>query len=145
MACFRETIEVDVPVERAFPYVADFTTAAEWDPGIVSSRRTAGGGEVGTTYAVEALFRGRSVRFTYRVVEFEHNRTIVLHGVGARAVSDDTIQFEETSTGGTRITYEADIRFTGVLRLVEPLLAGTIRELGEKALAGLQATLAVRA
>lgn len=141
MARFREVIDVPAPLEQAFPYVSDFTTAAEWDPGIARSRRTSGGGGVGTTYAVDAIFRGKTLPFSYVVTALEQDRSIVLHGEGARATSDDTITFEETPSGGTRITYEADLRFKGLLRPVEPLFAGTIRELGANALAGLEQAL----
>ena len=126
------------PPERAFAYVADFTTAAEWDPGIVSSRRTSGDGGVGTTYAVEAEFRGKTLPFTYVVQELVPGARIVLHGEGDKATSDDVIGFEPTADGGTRITYEAELRLKGVLRVAEPFLGGAIRTMGEKALAGLR-------
>jgi carbon monoxide dehydrogenase subunit G len=141
MTTFREVIEVAAPLPRAFAYVADFTTAAEWDPGIVASTRTSGDGGVGTTYAVEAAFRGKTLPFSYVVTEHEPDRRIVLHGEGEKATSEDVIAFEATGAGGTRITYEADLRFKGALRVVEPLMGGTIREMGAKALAGLEAAL----
>lgn len=141
MASFREVIEVPAPLERAFAYVADFTTAAEWDPGIVSSTRTGGDGGVGTAYDVQALFRDKTLPFSYVVRELEDGRRIVLHGEGAKATSDDVISFEPTAAGGTRITYEAELRLKGVLRLAEPFLGGTIRTMGEKALAGLREAL----
>jgi carbon monoxide dehydrogenase subunit G len=141
MASFREVIEVPAPLERAFAYVADFTTAAEWDPGIVSSVRTSGDGAIGSTYAVEAEFRGKTLPFSYTVTALEPNRRIVLRGEGDRATSDDDISFEPTPDGGTRITYVADLRLKGLLRVVEPFLGGAIRTMGAKALAGLEAAL----
>lgn len=141
MARFVEVIEVTRPLDEAFGYVADFTTAAEWDPGILSSRRTSGDGGVGTTYAVEAEFRGRTLPFAYTVTALEPGRRIVLRGEGDKATSDDDIAFEATADGGTRITYDADLRMKGVLRAVEPFLGGAIRTMGAKALAGLKAAL----
>ncbi len=141
MTTFREVIEVPAPLPEAFAYVADFTTAADWDPGIVSSTRTSGDGAVGTAYAVEAAFRGKTLPFSYVVTEHEPDRRLVLHGDGDRATSEDVIVFEATDDGGTRITYEADLRFKGVLRVVEPLMGGAIREMGAKALSGLQEAL----
>ena len=128
-------------VPEAFAYVADFTTAADWDPGIVSSTRTSGDGGLGTAYAVEASFRGKTLPFTYVVTEHEPDRRLVLHGEGAKATSEDVIVFDATDDGGTRITYEADLRFKGVLRVVEPLLGGAIRAMGAKALVGLREAL----
>jgi carbon monoxide dehydrogenase subunit G len=137
-----EVIEVPRSVAGSFAYVADFTTVAEWDPGVHSSRRLSGDGGVGTVYAVQAEFRGKMMPFTYTVSAFEQNRRIVLDGVGEKATSVDTIDFEaaefEAEETGSRITYAADLRLKGVLRLAEPFLGGTFRKLAAKALAGLK-------
>ena len=89
-----EVIEVPRSVEESFAYVADFTTVAEWDPGIHESRKVSGDGGVGTVYEVQAEFRGKTMPFTYTVTTFEENRRIVLDGVGEKATSLDTIAFE---------------------------------------------------
>jgi hypothetical protein len=121
--------------------VADFETAADWDPGILESRRTSEGPVgVGTTYDVVAEFRGKHQLFRYRVTEYVDGERLVLDGEGDKARSVDTIVFAATP-GGTRITYEADFRLKGVYRLAEPFLGGTFRKLAAKALGGLKAKL----
>ena len=136
-----EVIEVPVSVEESFAYVADFTTVAEWDPGIHESRKVSGDGGVGTVYEVQAEFRGKTMPFTYTVTAFEQDARIVLDGVGEKATSVDTISFEPAPNGGTRITYSADFELKGVLRVAEPFLGGTFRTLARKALLGLGAKL----
>ena len=136
-----EVIEVPRSVEEAFAYVADFTTVAEWDPGIHESRKVSGAGGVGSVYAVQAEFRGKKVPFTYTVTAFEQNERIVLDGVGEKATSLDTISFETAGEDRTRITYTADFELKGVFRVVEPFLGGTFKSLARKALAGLEAKL----
>ncbi len=136
-----EVIEVPRSREESFAYVADFTTVAEWDPGIHSSRRISGDGGVGSVYEVQAEFRGKVMPFTYTVTAFEQDSRIVLDGVGEKATSLDTIAFEATGGGGTRITYSADFKLKGVLRVAEPFLGGTFRKLARHALAGLAAKL----
>ena len=136
-----EVIEVPRSLEESFAYVADFTTVAEWDPGIHSSRRVSGDGGVGTVYEVQAEFRGKTMPFTYTVTAFEQGRRIVLDGVGEKATSRDTIAFEPSGSGGARITYSADFRLQGVLRVAEPFLGGTFKALARKALDGLAARL----
>ena len=136
-----EVIEVPRSLEESFAYVADFTTVVEWDPGIRSSRKLSGDGDVGTVYEVEAEFRGKTMPFTYTVTAFEQNRRIVLDGVGEKATSSDTIAFEAAGDGSTLITYTADFKLKGVLRLAEPFLGGTFKALARKALAGLEAKL----
>ena len=132
-----EVIEVPRSVAESFAYVADFTTVAEWDPGIHSSRKVSGDGAVGSVYEVEAEFRGKTMPFTYTVTAFEQDRRIVLDGVGEKATSLDTIAFAPTATGGTQITYSADFKLKGVLRVAKPFLGGTFKTLAKKALAGL--------
>ena len=132
-----EVIEVPRSLAESFAYVADFTTVAEWDPGIHSSRKVSGDGAVGSIYEVEAEFRGKTMPFTYTVTAFEQDRRIVLDGVGEKATSLDTIAFAPTATGGTQITYSADFKLKGVLRVAEPFLGGTFKTLAKKALAGL--------
>ena len=136
-----EVIEVPRSLEESFGYVADFTTVAEWDPGIHSSRKVSGDGGVGTVYDVQAEFRGKTMPFTYTVTAFEQDQQIVLDGVGEKATSVDTIAFEATDGGGTRITYSADFKLKGVLRVAEPFLGGTFRRLARHALAGLEVKL----
>ena len=132
-----EVIEVPRSVEEAFAYVADFTTVAEWDPGIHESRKVSGDGGIGTVYEVQAEFRGKTMPFTYTVTAFERDKRIVLDGVGEKATSLDTIAFEAAGEGGTRITYSADFKLKGALRVAEPFLGGTFKTLARKALAGL--------
>ena len=118
---YRKSIEVPVAIADACAYVADFGNAAEWDPGLKESRR------------------------------------IVIVGRGAKAWSRDEVTFEPGGSSGgsgtdsgpgaasTRITYDVDLRLRGPLRLAELFLRGFRRDLGDKALAGLQRTLDARA
>ena len=86
---------------------------------------------------MQAEFRGKVMPFTYTVTAFEQDSRIVLDGVGEKATSLDTIAFEATGSGGTRITYSADFKLKGALRVAEPFLGGTFRKLARHALDGL--------
>ncbi len=145
MTAFEETIEVPRTLDETFAYVADFTTAAEWDPGITSSRRLDSGPiRVGSEFDVVASFRDKETPFRYVVRELEPERRIVIHGDGEKATSDDTITFESTP-GGTRIIYRAELKLKGFLRVAEPFLAGTFSRMGREALAGLREQLSTPA
>jgi carbon monoxide dehydrogenase subunit G len=136
-----EVIDVPTGVEESFAYVSDFTTVADWDPGIEASRRISGDGSVGTRYEVQAEFRGKTMPFTYTVTELEPGRRIVLDGVGDKATSKDTIVFEPADGGGARISYSADLRLKGLLRVAEPFLGGTFRTMARDAMNGLKTKL----
>jgi hypothetical protein len=135
------TIEEAVSTLRArpdvFAYVADFSTAAQWDPGVRSSRRVSGDGGVGSKYLVEAAFGKRVVHLTYEVVEYESPVRIVLHGSAPTLDAIDDIRFEEVD-GGTRVVYRACFSLKGVLRVAGPLFRPAFIRLGRRALSGLE-------
>jgi carbon monoxide dehydrogenase subunit G len=138
---YRREIEVLADATRAFEYIADFSRAAEWDPGVAEARRLSDGPtELGSRFELIALFRGNRQRFEYVVTALEPGRRIALHGEGAKAVSDDTVAVA-TRDGHTVVTYEADLRLRGPYRIAEPFLGGMVERMGDHALDGLKAKL----
>lgn len=142
---YRKEIEVARDADEVFAYLADFSRAAEWDPGIVEARRlTEGPTTIGSRFEVIALFRGNRQRFEYVVTDYEDGRRIGLAGEGGKARSDDTITVE-AHDGHTRVTYDADLHLKGAYRLVEPFIGRTLARMGDEALAGLEAKLSSNA
>lgn len=142
MARYRASIDTTWTPEEAFAYLSDFSTSAEWDPGVVAAERVGEGvaGE-GNEFRLVAEFLGRKTPLTYRVVEYAPPRAVTFVGENASVVSHDRITFETTTTA-TRVTYDAELRLKGPLRLADPLLALAFNRVGDRALAGLGAVLA---
>ena len=142
MARYRASTDTTWTPEEAFAYLSDFSTSAEWDPGVVAAERVSDRtlGE-GTEFRLVAEFLGRKTPLTYRVVEYEPSRAVTFVGENASIVSQDRISFETTATG-TRVTYDADLSLTGLLRLADPLLALAFNRVGDRALASLGEVLA---
>ncbi|HSS80882.1 MAG TPA: SRPBCC family protein [Gaiellaceae bacterium] len=137
----RKDVEVGRPLAEVFDYVADFSNAAEWDPGVVEARKlTDGPVRVGSEFDVVALFRGNRHRFHYVVTGLEPQRRVVLSGEGDRAASVDEIVLEPAGDG-TRITYIADFHLKGIFRPAGPLLVPVMSRMGDDALAGLKSVL----
>jgi carbon monoxide dehydrogenase subunit G len=135
---YHREIEVSADSAAAFAYIADFSHAAEWDPGVVESRRLGDGPvEVGSRFELIALFRGNRRRFEYVVTELEPGRRIALHGEGDKAVSDDTVEVS-TRGGRTVVAYEADLHLKGIYRAGEPFIGGMVKRMGDDALDGLE-------
>ncbi len=134
-------IEVATPIDRAFAYLADFTTTNQWDPGTVTTTLLAGNGGVGTTYANISTFLGQRSELTYTVIELQPDERLVLRGVSPTLVAVDTLTFASTATGGTRLTYAADFTFSGLGRFVVPLLAPAFKRFGDRAAEGLRSHL----
>ena len=138
----QRTVEATAAPAAVFAYLSDFTTTTEWDPGTVTTERVSGDGGVGTEYVNVSEFNGKRSELRYEVVELVPERRFALHGEGKGATADDVMEFEPTEGGGTRVTYTADIRLKGVLRLAEPFLGGAFKKLGDEAEAGMREALA---
>ena len=142
MAQYRASIDTVWTPDEAFAYLSDFSTSAEWDPGVVEAERVnAGKVSEGTQFRLVAQFLGRKTPLTYRVVEYDPPRAVTFVGENATVVSHDRITFE-TIAAGTHVTYDADLRLKGLLRLADPLLAVAFNRVGDRALAGLREVLA---
>ena len=139
----ERTVTVDRPVAAVYAYLKDFTTTTEWDPGTVRTTRDYGDGGVGTRYHNVSKFLGRQTELTYVVTELKDDKLIRLRGENKTVVAHDTMSLVAT-TSGTELTYRAEFEFTGLARLLSPLLAPAFRRLGDEAADGLRSALAGR-
>ncbi len=92
---------------------------------------------VGARFALERPDRSRAAPMEYRITEFEPPSRVVLVGEGSGVWSRDEITFTETAEG-TRVDYVAEIRLSGLLGLVQPLLGRAFASIGRNAVAGMK-------
>jgi carbon monoxide dehydrogenase subunit G len=141
MVTLFETIEVGCSTAEAFEFVSDFANAEAWDPGVKESRRVGNGPVgVGAVFRLVVMFRGTSLPMTYRIVEYQPPRRVVLHGEGATVDAVDEILLEPVG-GRTRLTYRADLKMRGILALATPFLRGAFDRMGKRAVEGLRRAL----
>ena len=140
MARFVDAIDLPVPPEEAFDYLADFRHAEAWDPGVVEAQRlTEGDPRLGSRFRVVASFLGRRIPLEYRISAFERPQRIVFAGGDDSMLSVDEITFAPHA-GGTRVTYEARLELRGVASaLLDPALDFAFQYVGRAAAAGLRA------
>jgi hypothetical protein len=133
-----EEVTTSLEMDAAFGYVADFHHQAEWDPNTVTSRRV---GEppvaVGSRFALVVKMGRGTVPMEYRITELVPPRRVVLVGEGDRIWTEDTIELREDA-GMTVVSYAARIRLSGLLGLIQPLLGGQFRAIGQGAATGLK-------
>jgi carbon monoxide dehydrogenase subunit G len=142
MTRLYEQIDTTLPLETTFEFVADFANAERWDPGVArSARLDAGPVRVGSRFALDVRMGRRTAPMTYRVATLERPHRVVLVGEGSGVDAVDEIAFESAGPG-TRITYTADIRLQGPLRLAQPFLGRVFARIGQDAAAGMRRTLA---
>jgi carbon monoxide dehydrogenase subunit G len=143
MARYRATVETTRDAEEVFAYLSDFSTTAEWDPGVIEAQRLDPEVKEGSRFRVVASFRGRRAELVYTVVRYEPPRLITLRGENATVVSLDTIEVQPAdSAAGARVTYDAQLSMKGILRIGDPLLARAFKPVGDNALSGLRRRLA---
>lgn len=140
MARYIGSLDVDASPEATFDYLARFSNAEEWDPGVGEAEMvTPEPVGPGSAFILQVKAMGRSLPFRYEVVEYERPARVTLEARRSPFVSRDTITVEPTPSG-SRFTYDADLRLTGPARLLDPLLALAFRRIGDRAMAGLEST-----
>ena len=145
MAHYAATVTSPESAAAVFEYLADFSSTAEWDPGVTEAwRLTAEPLSVGARFHVVAGFLGRRVRLEYRTVEIDPPRRVVLRAETGTIVSEDTITVRSLPGSGAQVTYDARLRLRGALRVAGPVLGFLFRRVGGRAKAGLATTLAHR-
>ena len=142
MITIEETRDISRPLEEVFAFVADFSTTAEWDPGVVAAHRLDEGElGVGARFSVTVTFSGRELPLEYAITAYEPNELVVLEVESRRFDGVDTIRFQPLSATSTRVDYRADFELKGVMKLLRPFLGGTFDRLGTKAMDGMKARL----
>jgi dehydrogenase/reductase SDR family protein 12 len=139
-----ESLETSLPRDAAFAYIADWGRQADWDPNTVSAKRIGEGPDaVGSRYALEVKMGRKAVPMEYRITELEAPSRIVLIGEGSGVWTEDTITFSETPTG-THVDYQAEIKLSGLLGLIQPVLGRAFDGIAKGAVAGMKHELDAR-
>jgi hypothetical protein len=143
MAHYAAALDTSRTRREVAAYLTDFSTTQEWDPGVVEAERLDQGPiTVGSRFRLVARFLGRRAELTYAIVHHDPGEQVTLRGENATVVSLDTMRFSDSPSGGTRVSYEADLRLKGPLRALDPLLRLAFNRVGDRAAAGLRSELA---
>ena len=145
MTRYCRTIEIDQPATPVFDYLARFSNAPEWDPGVArASMNTPEPVGLGSTFNLGVVVLGREVPYRYEITSFDHPSRVTLRAETTWVISEDTITVVDSASNACRVTYDADLRLRGVLRFADPLLAILFRRIGDRAVTGLRKTLNAR-
>jgi len=141
MAHVVKTVTTTWTPDRAFAYMADFSHAAEWDPGVAEATRVDTGpvGQ-GSEFDLIVLVAGRRVPMRYEITDYAPGRvTFSSHSANLESVDTVTVISQGTTT---EVTYDARINFRGVLRIADPLLILAFHGVADRAIRGLEDRLA---
>jgi hypothetical protein len=141
MARITEQLDIPLPPEAAFDHVADFTTTAEWDPGITAAERIdAGVFGLGSRFRVKLALGAARVPLVYEITTYERPYRVVLTTRSLVHVGEDDVTFEATDDG-TLVTWNALFALRGPGRLLDPALGVGFRRAAREAVAGLEVSL----
>ena len=137
MARYQAAVESRWPAAETFAYLATFSNAVDWDPGVLAGEQLDPGPvAVGTRFRLVVPFAGRRVRLTYRITGYQPGREVVLSATSGLLNATDKIVVTG-GPGGSAVSYQAEVRLRGPLRLLDPLLRSRFRAVADRAAAGL--------
>jgi hypothetical protein len=150
MARFSTTLKTDAPAQRVLDHLADFATAAEWDPGVTAAALLSGDpGQVGARYRVMFSFGPRRIPLEYVVMDRRDPLDgepgyVVLVAESGWFTSHDTITVTPTSSG-SEMRYDAILTLHGLGRIMDWPLHQSFQVIGRTAEQGLREALATLA
>ena len=141
MARYHATVESRSPAAETFGYLATFSHAEQWDPGVLAGEQLDPGPvRAGSQFRLVVPFLGVRMALTYEVIRFVPDREVLLHAANAGLRSTDRIAVTSAADGST-VRYDAEVRLRGPLRMLDPLLRPGFRAVAERAAAGLAGAL----
>ena len=137
MARYHATVQSHHPAAETFAYLATFSNAAEWDPGVLTGEQLDPGPvRPGTRFRLVVPFLGLRMPLTYHVTSYQPGHEVVLAAASGLLRATDKITVTD-GAGGAAVSYEAEVRLRGLLRLLDPLLQPGFRAVADRAAAGL--------
>jgi len=141
MARYVTTVRTAKTPREAFAYLADLRNFAEWDPGVKAVRQVEGsGGGPDTVFDVTVASPGRDLTLRYVTKEYDAPRNLLVVARSSVFTSIDRITVEPHDSGSV-VTYDADLRLNGVLRVGDLGLRLMFGQIGDRAAAGLRRVL----
>jgi uncharacterized protein YndB with AHSA1/START domain len=119
-----QSVEIDRPAEVVFPWLEDPSRAMQWMTSVTKTEIIENKPDrVGTRFNEVIEEEGSTTEMAGVITEFEKNRRIAFHLKGKFNSVDVTYCLRELE-GKTQIFQDAEIRFTGLLRVVS-ILSGS--------------------
>jgi len=139
MARYHAAVQSRRPVQDTFDYLATFSNAAEWDPGVLDAQQLDPGPvAAGTRFRLVVPFLGRRLPLTYAVTGYGPGRRVALAATSGVLRVTDRIEVTDDAV----VSYDAEVVLRGPLRLLDALLRPGFRAVAERAAHGLAEVLA---
>jgi NAD(P)-dependent dehydrogenase (short-subunit alcohol dehydrogenase family) len=142
MSRYRGIVISERSAEETFDYLAEFSNAAAWDPGVAGAERLDDGPVgLGSAFRLDVRVGRKITPLDYRVATYERPHRVVLLGESSTIRSEDTVTVVARPGGGSILTYDAELTLLGPLAPLNPLLPLAFRRIGDRGLGGLRRVL----
>jgi uncharacterized membrane protein len=110
----EQAVFINLPVDEIFAYMSNLENLADWSVVVISSRKISSEEMlVGTTVRFTIRILGRWFDSTYEIVECVPGRYLSFKIITSVAPSLICYRFEPVEGGGTNVSVEEIIHFTG--------------------------------
>jgi uncharacterized membrane protein len=138
----RTEIVINRPVEVVAAYAADPTNAPDWYANIDTvDWKTPPPATVGSQVAFVARFLGRTLEYTYELVDLVSGERMVMRTAQGPFPMETTYAWSSVGSGSTRMTLRNRGEPAGFSKVVGPFMAMAMRRANRKDLAKLKAIL----
>lgn len=125
----QHSVDIARPADEVYAFVADFSKNPQWQGGMVACRWTSDTrGEVGSTYAQEARFFGRSILTEFEVVGVEPGRSVEISSTRSTFPIQVTRTVEPTGPGSCRVTAHVRGQPTGWMKWMGGMVGRSVRK-----------------
>jgi len=133
----RVDVAVETVIHRRRPevaaYAADPDNAPAWYVNIKGVQwKTPRPLELGSQFEFTAAFLGRTLRYTYEVVEFEPDRRFVMRTAEGPFPMETTYEWSDVTTDSTRMTLRNRGEPSGFSAIVAPMMASAMKRANSK-------------
>ena len=130
---------INRPIAEVFAFVANFENHPKWETDFQEVKQlTSTPAGVGTTYQCVLKLPGQSAKSKFEIREYEANKKIAFEGEAAGPAKPKGSYIFESVAGGTKVTALPRPELRGLFKLLEPMMAGTIRQQNEAHLTNLK-------
>jgi uncharacterized protein YndB with AHSA1/START domain len=121
------TIHLNRPIEQVFEFLADSQNLRTWQSNLIENEQlTEGPLRVGTRFREVRRTGPRQSEIQGEITDFEHNKHFATKTLTKPNV---TVNYSfEPENAGTRLNYKFIMLTSGIMRLLEPLIAGSIKK-----------------
>jgi len=125
---YESEITINRPVDQVYRLASDVTRLDDWTDMTNTHLISGQNGQVGSRLETTIKMGPMKQVLVFQMTELDENRRLGFKTVSKGAVEwDASYVFDGKGPSSTRMVSTGQLRFNGILKLLEPLMAGEVR------------------